>query len=78
MESNGKSVRLDASPVAGRPRRSSGAGRPPMPRHAVFQLLHQGTHFVPVELSPPLSPATRLAEDHHRKLLINGFAQGAA
>ena len=47
-------------------------------QHAVFQLLHQGTMLVPVEFV-----AVREAEDgrdpeHHRMLLLNAFAQGAA
>jgi glucose-6-phosphate isomerase len=44
----------------------------------MFQLLHQGTHLVPVEFVAAIEPGDRLAEDHHRQLLINCFAQGAA
>jgi glucose-6-phosphate isomerase len=78
MESNGKSVRLDGSPV----------DRPTSPivwggvgtdaQHAVFQLLHQGTHLVPVEFVASIEPGHGLDEEHHRQLLINCFAQGAA
>jgi glucose-6-phosphate isomerase len=78
MESNGKSVRLDGAPV----------GRPTAPitwggvgtdaQHAVFQLLHQGTHLVPVEFVAAVEPGHALDEEHHRQLLINCFAQGAA
>jgi glucose-6-phosphate isomerase len=78
MESNGKSVRLDGSP-AGRataPILWGGVGTDA--QHAVFQLLHQGTHLVPVEFVAAIEPGDSLHEDHHRQLLINCFAQGAA
>jgi glucose-6-phosphate isomerase len=78
MESNGKSVRLDGSP-AGRataPIVWGGVGTDA--QHAVFQLLHQGTHLVPVEFVAALEPGDTLAADHHRQLLVNCFAQGAA
>src|SRR5688500_6099090 len=78
MESNGKSVRLDGTP-AGRvtsPIVWGGVGTDA--QHAVFQLLHQGTHLVPVEFVAALEPGDTLAADHHRQLLVNCFAQGAA
>ena len=78
MESNGKSVRLDGAP-AGRttsPIVWGGVGTDA--QHAVFQLLHQGTHLVPVEFVAAVEPGDTLAGDHHRQLLINCFAQGAA
>jgi glucose-6-phosphate isomerase len=78
MESNGKGVTADGRPV----------GRPTAPitwggvgtdaQHAVFQLLHQGTHLVPVEFLAVIEPGDTLAEEHHRQLLLNAFAQGAA
>ncbi len=49
MESNGKGVTVDGQPV-GRPTAAitwGGVGTDA--QHAVFQLLHQGTHLVPVE-----------------------------
>jgi glucose-6-phosphate isomerase len=78
MESNGKSVKLDASPVgrATAPIVWGGVGTDA--QHAVFQLLHQGTHLVPVEFVAAVEPSHALDEDHHRQLLINCFAQGAA
>ncbi|WP_114953820.1 glucose-6-phosphate isomerase [Sphingosinicella terrae] len=78
MESNGKSVRLDGSP-AGRatsPIVWGGVGTDA--QHAVFQLLHQGTHLVQVEFVASVEPGDTLAPDHHRQLLVNCFAQGAA
>ncbi len=78
MESNGKGVTIDGDPV----------GRPTAPitwggvgteaQHAVFQLLHQGTHLVPVEFVAVIEAGDTLAEEHHRQLLLNAFAQGAA
>ncbi len=74
MESNGKA--------------SGGGGRPTAPivwggvgtdaQHAVFQLLHQGTHLVPVEFVAAVDAVDAQDEAHHRALLVNAFAQGAA
>jgi glucose-6-phosphate isomerase len=44
----------------------------------VFQLLHQGTRLVPLEFIGVIEGGDSLAEDHHRQLLLNMFAQGAA
>jgi glucose-6-phosphate isomerase len=77
MESNGKSVTTSGEPV----------GRPTAPvvwggvgtdaQHAMFQLLHQGTARIPVEFVAVVEDESALA-DHHRQLLLNAFAQGAA
>jgi glucose-6-phosphate isomerase len=78
MESNGKGVTTDGLAV-GRPTAAitwGGVGTDA--QHAVFQLLHQGTHLVPLELVGVIEPGDTLAEDHHRNLLNNMFAQGAA
>jgi glucose-6-phosphate isomerase len=78
MESNGKSAKLDGAP-AGRatsPIVWGGVGTDA--QHAVFQLLHQGTHLVPVEFVAAVEPGHSYDEEHHRQLLINCFAQGAA
>jgi len=77
MESNGKSVRLDGAP-AGRTAPIVWGGVGTDAQHAVFQLLHQGTHLVPVEFVAAIEPGDSFDEDHHRQLLINCFAQGAA
>jgi glucose-6-phosphate isomerase len=78
MESNGKSAGLDGAPVtrATAPIVWGGVGTDA--QHAVFQLLHQGTHLVPVEFIAAIEPGDRLDPDHHRLLLLNAFAQGAA
>ena len=78
MESNGKGVTRDGKPV-GRPTAAitwGGVGTDA--QHAVFQLLHQGTHLVPVEFLAVIEAGDTLAEEHHRQLLLNAFAQGAA
>ncbi len=76
MESNGKGVTVDGQPV-GRPTAAitwGGVGTDA--QHAVFQLLHQGTHLVPVEFIAVIEPGDVLSDDHHRQLLLNAFAQG--
>lgn len=78
MESNGKSVRIDGSPVGRATAPITWGGVGTDAQHAVFQLLHQGTHLVPVEFVASVEPGHGFGEDHHRQLLINCFAQGAA
>jgi glucose-6-phosphate isomerase len=78
MESNGKSVTLDSSPVGRATSLITWGGVGTDAQHAVFQLLHQGTHLVPVEFVAAVEPGHHLDEEHHRQLLINCFAQGAA
>jgi len=78
MESNGKSVTKDGKRVAHPTAPVTWGGTGTDAQHAVFQLLHQGTVLTPVEFL-----AVREAEDdqdpeHHRLLLLNAFAQGAA
>ena len=78
MESNGKGVTTDGQPV-GRPTAAiTWGGVGTEAQHAVFQLLHQGTHLVPVEFIAVIEQFDTLSEDHHRQLLLNAFAQGAA
>jgi len=77
MESNGKSVRLDGSPVDldtgpivwGTPGTNG--------QHAYYQLLHQGTTIVPADLIGFVNPTTELG-DHHDLLLANLLAQAEA
>lgn len=78
MESNGKSVKLDGSPVDGPTAPITWGGVGTDAQHAVFQLLHQGTHVVPVEFIASIEPGDLLDPAHHRALLTNCFAQGAA
>lgn len=78
MESNGKSVKADGSPVEGPTAPITWGGVGTDAQHAVFQLLHQGTHMVPVEFIASCEPGHLLDPAHHRVLLTNCFAQGAA
>ncbi len=83
MESNGKSVRWDGSPVTcgtgeifwGEPGTNG--------QHAFYQLLHQGTHLVPADFIAVANPAYPLRDanagaDVHELFLANFFAQTQA
>ena len=78
MESNGKSTTIEGKPVGRATASILWGGVGTDAQHAAFQLLHQGTHLVPVEFVAVTEPGDSLAPDHHRQLLINCFAQGAA
>ncbi|HEV2745725.1 MAG TPA: glucose-6-phosphate isomerase [Allosphingosinicella sp.] len=78
MESNGKSVTAAGKPVGRATAPITWGGVGTDAQHAVFQLLHQGTQLVPVEFVAAVEPDHGLAEEHHRQLLVNCFAQGAA
>jgi glucose-6-phosphate isomerase len=77
MESNGKHVRLDGTPVD----YETGAvvwGEPGTNgQHSFYQLIHQGTKLIPVDLigfGKTLNPL----RDHHDLLSSNVFAQAQA
>ena len=78
MESNGKSVKADGTPVDGPTAPITWGGVGTDAQHAVFQLLHQGTNLVPVDFIAAIAPGDDLDPAHHRNLLANCFAQGAA
>ena len=78
MESNGKSVKRDGTPVDGPTAPITWGGVGTDAQHAVFQLLHQGTILTPVEFIASIEPGHSLDPAHHRALLVNCFAQGAA
>ena len=78
MESNGKGVTVDGQKLDRPSAAITWGGVGTDAQHAVFQLLHQGTHLVPVEFIAVIEPGDSLPEDHHRALLNNAFAQGAA
>jgi len=77
MESNGKSVRIDGSPVAldtgpivwGEPGTNG--------QHAFYQLLHQGTRIVPADFIGFANPH-HPHRDHHDLLVANLIAQTEA
>ena len=78
MESNGKRVTAEGEPVDYPTAPITWGGVGTDAQHAVFQLLHQGTHLVPLELIAVMEAGDGLNEEHHRQLLLNAFAQGAA
>ena len=78
MESNGKRVTATGEALTGPSAAITWGGVGTDAQHAVFQLLHQGTHLVPVEFLAVVEPGHELDDAHHRQLLVNCFAQGAA
>ena len=81
MESNGKGVRYDGSPVTtdtgevfwGEPGTNG--------QHAFYQLIHQGTRMIPADFIAVANPAHPLVDgdnDVHELFLANFFAQTAA
>ncbi|TDT44587.1 glucose-6-phosphate isomerase [Halospina denitrificans] len=77
MESNGKQVRINGTPVdyPTGPVIWGGAGA--NGQHAYHQLLHQGTRLVPVDFIMPLHSHNPLG-DHHRLLFANCLSQSQA
>ena len=77
MESNGKRVALDGAPLAlatspaiwGEPGTNG--------QHAFFQMLHQGTDVIPLEIIAVRQPSHPL-QGHHGKVLANALAQAQA
>lgn len=78
MESNGKSVTTDGTPLGRNSAPVTWGGVGTDAQHAVFQLLHQGTHLIPVEFIASKTPGHDFDPAHHETLLVNCFAQGAA
>ena len=78
MESNGKSVTADGKPLGRHSAPITWGGVGTDAQHAVFQLLHQGTHLIPVEFVASKTPGHDFDTAHHETLLVNCFAQGAA
>jgi glucose-6-phosphate isomerase len=78
MESNGKSVSPDGEPLGRQSAAITWGGVGTDAQHAVFQLLHQGTRLIPVEFVASIEAGDTLDAEHHRILLANCFAQGAA
>lgn len=76
MESNGKSIQLDGKatntftcPIIWGETGSNG-------QHAFFQLLHQGTHIVPIDMIVSLEKSRH--SNQHNILVANVFAQAEA
>lgn len=81
MESNGKSVRMDGSPVT-TPTGEIFWGEPGTNgQHAFYQLIHQGTRLIPADFITVVSSAHPLTDgeaDVQALYLANFFAQTAA
>jgi glucose-6-phosphate isomerase len=80
MESNGKRVHIDGSPVDIDTAPVLWGGLGIDGQHAYFQLIHQGRHLVPMDfigLRTERSPLP-LAAEHHRVVLLNMQAQAQA
>jgi glucose-6-phosphate isomerase len=78
MESNGKRVHLDGSPVTS----STGPlvwGEPGTNgQHAFYQLIHQGTDVIPADFLIAAEPHESHMGDHHAILMANCLAQTEA
>jgi glucose-6-phosphate isomerase len=78
MESNGKRVTSEGALLNRQSAAITWGGVGTDAQHAVFQLLHQGTHLIPLEFLAVIEPGHDLDPEHHRQLLGNCMAQGAA
>jgi glucose-6-phosphate isomerase len=78
MESNGKSATSDGRKLNRKSAPITWGGTGTDAQHAVFQLLHQGTHLVPVEFVAVIENEDSLDPRHHRMLLLNALGQAAA
>ena len=77
LESNGKRVRRDGTPVDGPTAPSLWGDVGTDSQHAFFQWLHQGTHEVPVEFIVPVR-ASHPIRDQQTLLVANALAQAQA
>ena len=81
MESNGKSVRWDGSPVTTQTGEVFWGEPGTNGQHAFYQLIHQGTRLVPADFIAFATPAHPLRDgdaDVHELFLANFFAQTKA
>ncbi len=77
MESNGKRVTLAGEPLDHHSAPVTWGGLGTNAQHAFFQLLHQGTRFIPVDFVVAMRhPAAR--PQHHDMLVANCIAQAEA
>ena len=77
MESNGKSVRLDGTPVWGQTGEIFWGEPGTNGQHAFYQLLHQGTKLVPADFIA-FAQSTHETGDQHDLLMANCLAQTKA
>jgi glucose-6-phosphate isomerase len=81
MESNGKGVRWDGTPVTTETGEVFWGEPGTNGQHAFYQLIHQGTRLVPADFIAVATPAHPLRDgeaDVHELFLANFFAQTAA
>ncbi|MFC7625387.1 glucose-6-phosphate isomerase [Microlunatus sp. GCM10028923] len=81
MESNGKGVRYDGSPVTTETGEVFWGEPGTNGQHAFYQLIHQGTRLIPTDFIAFANPAHPLRDgdtDVHELFLANFFAQTAA
>ncbi len=81
MESNGKSVRWDGTPVTSATGEVFWGEPGTNGQHAFYQLIHQGTQLIPADFIAVATPAYPLRDgdaDVHELFLGNFFAQTAA
>ena len=77
MESNGKSVRQDGTPVATDTGPVIWGGVGCNGQHAYHQLLHQGTQLIPADFIVPIVSFNPVS-DHHQWLYANCLSQSQA
>lgn len=77
MESNGKQVRQDGSPVNYHTGAVIWGGTGTNDQHAYHQLLHQGTRLIPVDFIAPATTHNPIGEQH-TWLFANALAQSQA
>ena len=81
MESNGKSVRWDGTPVTSATGEVFWGEPGTNGQHAFYQRIHQGTQLIPCDFIAVATPARPLVDgdaDVHALFLSNFFAQSAA
>ena len=77
MESNGKNYDRNGNPVSYETGNIIWGSTGTNSQHAFFQLLHQGTKFIPSDFIGFIEPLNN-KNDHHEKLMSNFFAQTEA
>ncbi len=77
MESNGKRIDRDGNVIGYRTGPIIWGESGTNGQHAFYQLIHQGTHLIPIDFMAPVETHNPLG-DHHTILLANFFAQSKA
>lgn len=78
MESLGKSVAIDGSPVSGVTGPVVWGSAGTNGQHSFHQLLHQGTHLIPADFIGIVNSQHTADSDQHSHLLANCFSQSQA